>query len=96
VRYGSVGGLEYEVPQKLTHLLQCTHILHNFWTSTHRGEASPNSPLAAPLAVEQTTIKLAPTCYDRQCEIVDVLWQAVPVWDLYQADRRVSSQSVSH
>ena len=23
VRYGSVGGLEYEVPQKLTHLLQC-------------------------------------------------------------------------
>jgi len=44
VRYGSVGGLEYEVPQKLTHLLQCTHILHNFWTSTHRGEASPNFP----------------------------------------------------
>jgi len=23
VRYGSIGGLEYEVPQKLTHLLQC-------------------------------------------------------------------------
>ena len=50
VRYGSIGGLEYEVPQKLTHLLQCTHILHNFWTSTHRGGASPLSPsLAAPL-----------------------------------------------
>jgi len=69
VRYGSIGGLEYEVPQKPTHLLQCignllglvrydfyrlavylffhtfitvTHILHNFWTSTHRGEASPS------------------------------------------------------
>ena len=60
VRYGSIGGLEYKVPQKLTHLLhcthtnpfnspfpglllrQCTHILHNFWTSTHRGEASPS------------------------------------------------------
>jgi len=41
VRYGSIGGLEYEVSQKLTHLLQCTHTLHNFWTSTHRGEASP-------------------------------------------------------
>ena len=40
VRYGSIGGLEYEVSQKLTHLLQCTHTLHNFWTSTHRGEAS--------------------------------------------------------
>ena len=69
VMYGSVGGLEYEVPQKLTHLLQCignlygllrcdtkkfhdnesTHILHNFWTSTHRGEASPLLTLAAPL-----------------------------------------------
>ena len=23
VRYWSIGGLEYEVPQKLTHLLQC-------------------------------------------------------------------------
>ena len=23
VRYGSIGGLEYEVPHKLTHLLQC-------------------------------------------------------------------------
>ena len=23
VRYGSIGGLEYEAPQKLTHLLQC-------------------------------------------------------------------------
>ena len=44
VRYGSIGGLEYEVPQKLRHLLQCTHILHNFWTSTHRGEASPLPP----------------------------------------------------
>ena len=45
VRYRSVGGLEYEVPQKLTHLLQCTHILHNFWTSTHRGELPPFPPL---------------------------------------------------
>ena len=62
VRYGSIGGLEYKVPQKLTHLLhcththpfnghfaglllrQCTHILHNFWTSTHRGKLPP-SPL---------------------------------------------------
>jgi len=51
VRYGSIAGLEYEVPQQLTHLLQCIHILHNFLTSTHRGEASPlpPSPLAAPL-----------------------------------------------
>ena len=23
VKYRSIGGLEYEVPQKLTHLLQC-------------------------------------------------------------------------
>jgi len=44
VKYGSIGGLEYEVPQKLTHLLQCTHMLHNFWTSTHRrGELPPPS-----------------------------------------------------
>ena len=27
---------------------ESTHILHNFWTSTHRGKLSP-SPLAAPL-----------------------------------------------
>ena len=26
-----------------------THILHSFWTSTRRGEATPPSPLAAPL-----------------------------------------------
>ena len=26
------------------------HILHNFWTSTHRGGASSPSPLAAPLS----------------------------------------------
>ena len=67
VRYGSIGGLEYEVPQSRLYCLcinvalcsttlQCicrvirrrynesTHILHNFWTSTHRGEASPHSP----------------------------------------------------
>ena len=29
---------------------ESTHILHNFWTSTHRGEASPLPPLAAPLS----------------------------------------------
>jgi len=73
VRYGSTGGLEYEVPQSrlyclcinvalldgLAMYLSCdtkkfhdnesTHILHTFWTSIHRGEASPPSPLAAPL-----------------------------------------------
>ena len=32
---------------KKFHHNDSTHILHNFWTSTHRGEASP--PLAAPL-----------------------------------------------
>jgi len=73
VRYGSIGGLEYEVPQSRLYCLcinvalcstalQCilscdtkkfhdnesTHILHNFWTSTHRAEASP-FPLEAPL-----------------------------------------------
>ena len=67
VRYGSIGGLEYEVPwpvpvvlsvyqrgslfdglamylscdTKKFHDNESTHILHNFWTSTHRGEASP-------------------------------------------------------
>jgi len=51
VRYGSIGGLEYEVPQKLTHLLQCTHIVHNFWTSTHRGEASAFPPSGGATAV---------------------------------------------
>ena len=51
VRYGSIGGLEYEVPQKLTHLLQCTHIVHNFWTSIHRGEASPFPPSGGATAV---------------------------------------------
>jgi len=28
---------------------ESTHILHNFWTSTHRGGSFPPSPLAAPL-----------------------------------------------
>jgi len=32
VRYGSIGGLEYEVPQKLTHLLQC---IGNFTMKAH-------------------------------------------------------------
>jgi len=65
VRYGSIGGLEYEVPQSQLYCLcinvalcstalQCicrvirrssmtmkAHTLHNFWTSTHRGELSP-------------------------------------------------------
>jgi len=81
VRCGSIGGLEYEVPQSRLYCLcinvalcstalQCicrvirscdtkkfhdnesTHILHNFWTSTHREEVSPLPlPLAAPLSV---------------------------------------------
>jgi len=33
---------------------ESTHILHNFWTSTHRGEASPFPPLAAPLIIHYT------------------------------------------
>jgi len=33
---------------KKFHDNESTHILHNFWTSTHGGEASP-FPLAAPL-----------------------------------------------
>jgi len=65
VRYGSIGDLEYEVPQSrlyclyqrgsmldgLAMYLSCdrkkfhdnesTHILHNFWTSTHRGKLPP-------------------------------------------------------
>ena len=71
VRYGSIGGLEYEVPQsrsvyqrgslldglamhlscdmKKFHDNESAHISHNFWTSTHRGEASALPPLAAPL-----------------------------------------------
>jgi len=69
VRYGSIGGLEFEVPQSRLYFLcvnrgslldglamylscdttkfhdnESTHILHNFWTSTHRGEASPAFP----------------------------------------------------
>ena len=69
MRYGSIGGLEYEVPPvpvvlsvyqrgclldglamylscdtKKFHDNESTHILHNFWTSTHRGEASPFPP----------------------------------------------------
>ena len=74
VRYGSIGGLEYEVPHavpvvlsvyqrgcllgglamylscdtKKFHDNESTHILHNFWTSTHWGKLPP-SPLAAPL-----------------------------------------------
>ena len=68
VRYGSIGGLEYEVPQSRLNCLcinvylcstalQCicrvirrssmtikAHILHNFWTSTHRGKLPPLPP----------------------------------------------------
>jgi len=72
VRYGSIGGLQYEVPQsplyclcinvalcstalqivamylscdtKKFHDNESTHILHNFWTSTRWGEASPLPP----------------------------------------------------
>jgi len=29
---------------KKFHDNESTHVLHNFWTSTHRGEASPPSP----------------------------------------------------
>ena len=70
VRYGSIGGLEYEVPQsrlcclcilyqrgslldglamylsrdtKKFHDNESTHVLHNFWTSTHRGGRFPPS-----------------------------------------------------
>ena len=78
VRYGSIGGLEYEVLQSRLYCLcinvalcstalQCimkkfhdnesTHILHNFWTSTHRG-SFPLSPLAAPLVVCYECIEL--------------------------------------
>ena len=72
VRYGSIGGLEYEVvlsvyqrgslldglvmylscDTKKLHDNESTHILHNFWTSTHRGESFPppqSPPLAATL-----------------------------------------------
>ena len=67
VRYGSIGGLEYEVPQprlyclcinvalcstalhamhlscdkKKFHDNESTHILHNFWSSTHRRKLRP-------------------------------------------------------
>ena len=61
VRYGSIGGLEYEVPQKLTHLLQCIGnfsglVRYDFnrlavylFFRTPIGEASPLPPLPAPL-----------------------------------------------
>jgi len=55
VRYGSIGGLEYEVPQGICSVIRRSfmamkaHVLHNFWTSIHRGEASPLPALAAPL-----------------------------------------------
>ena len=76
MRYWSIGGLEYEVPQSRLYCLcinvalwstalQCicrvirrssmtmkTHILHNFWTSTHRGEASPPPPGGATALVQ--------------------------------------------
>jgi len=34
---------------KKFHDNESTHILHNFWTSTHRGKLPPPYPLAAPL-----------------------------------------------
>ena len=37
---------------KKFHDNESTHILHNFWTSTHRREVSLPSPLAAPLVPE--------------------------------------------
>ena len=46
---------------KKFHDNESTHILHNFWTSTHRGEASPpSSPLAAPLHCPITTTPRTP------------------------------------
>ena len=36
---------------KKFHDNESAHILHNFWTSTHRGKASPLPPLAPPLIV---------------------------------------------
>jgi len=36
---------------KKFHDNESTHILRNFWTSTHRGGAFPLLPLAAPLVV---------------------------------------------
>jgi len=41
---------------KKFHDNESTHILHNFWTSTHRGEAFPLTPLAAPLDCDNTRI----------------------------------------
>jgi len=45
---------------KKFHDNESTHILHNFWTSTHRGKLPP-SPLAAPLPHESTpqTVKMS-------------------------------------
>jgi len=40
---------------KKFHDNESTHVLHNFWTSTHRGEASPPSSRAAPLSGRKTT-----------------------------------------
>ena len=77
MRYGSIGGLEYEVPQSRLYCLcinvalcstalQCicrdtkkfydnesTHILHNFCTSTHRGEASAPLPPGGATAADR-------------------------------------------
>ena len=38
---------------KKFHDNESTHILHNFWTSTHRRGSFPPFPLAAPLAIQR-------------------------------------------
>jgi len=44
---------------------ESTHILHNFWTSTHRGEASPFPPLAAPLGIAERVRRVCGVVWDR-------------------------------
>ena len=46
-------GMYLSCDTKKFHDNESTHILHNFWTSTHRGEASPLPPMAAPLVGEE-------------------------------------------
>ena len=58
---------------KKFHDNESTHILHNFWTSTDRGEASRPSPLAAPLrrAVKSCRVRVQkhPLVHDNeQCK----------------------------
>jgi len=41
---------------KKFHDNESTHILHNFWTSTHRGKLPPFPPLAAPLLYDRHVV----------------------------------------